>query len=244
MRKLIDRRPRAVAGISEAAILDDTQLLESSGGAYSLFLVEADQSGRPRAQAFIHSAYERAFNADLHSFYPSIITLNGGPGRQQQDILGAVGARSGYGQQLFLEQYLRADLDAVLSERIDREVPRAAVVELGNLSVLRPALTYPFMHLIGQWLLGYEVEWLVFALTAKLRHLFRRAGLDMVELGCAQQHRLLSQETDWGSYYEHDPRIVALELTPAIARFGQFHPVRRELAPPPAGGSVRQAAWA
>lgn len=225
VRKLIDR-PRAVSNISAVSISADEQRLGQIASRYQLRLIEPCEAGREDAQAFIHTAYRLAFNANLKTYYPSIVTLHNEAGVTHPAILGAVGARSGLNQNLFLEQYLDASVQQMLTSMTGFAVQRERVVELGNLAVLRPALTYPFMSMLGSWLLEYQVEWLVFALTTKLRQLFLRAGLTLHELGQARESSLTNRDNDWGDYYQHDPRIVAVELAPAVARFGKFHIVQ------------------
>ncbi|MEJ2535386.1 MAG: thermostable hemolysin [Gammaproteobacteria bacterium] len=220
MRKLLEH-PRAVAGMSLERIHADTRVYESEGGDWSLHLVEASHANRDAAQAFIHDAYARVFDADVRDYFPSIITLKD----RANGLRGAVGARYAFGQPLFLEQYLHGPVTDLISERTRTPVARDGVVELGNLSVTRPAMTYPFMSLLGGWLRDVGIEWLVFSLTATLRRLFERAGVTMVDLAPADPTRLQPSSTRWGAYYQHDPRIVAIELAGGLVRFNQRHPL-------------------
>lgn len=218
MRKLLTG-PRAVAGLTLDRIDEDTRLFELAGGELHLRLVEPAQAGRLKTQAFIARAYRRVFDAQLHSFYPSLIALHGA----NNALAGAAGARYADGQTLFLEQYLPRPVEYMISRAAGTEVKRDSIVELGNLSVGRPALTYPFIGMIGGWLQTYRVEWIVFALTQSLRRLFRRAGVDMLDLGAAEPSLLGPSPNVWGRYYEHDPRVMAARLAPGINQFQLHH---------------------
>jgi len=146
LRKLLES-PRAVAGLTLNRIDEDTRLFELAGGDLHLRLVEPAQAGRLAAQNFIARAYRRVFDAQLHSFYPSLISLHG----TADELNGAAGARYAEGQDLFLEQYLPVPVETQISRLAGRRISRDRIVELGNLSVTRPALTYPFIGMIGGW---------------------------------------------------------------------------------------------
>lgn len=218
MQKLL-LKPRAVAGLTVAKIDQDTCLYELEDGRLQLHLLDSGAEARQRAQDFIAQAYQRVFAAELRCFYPSVITLHD----VDDNLLGAAGARYGEGQTLFLEQYLDAPAEQLIGQQTADIVDRAKLVEIGNLSVARPAMTYPFMGMIGSWLQDYDVDWLVFALTRSLRRLFHRAGAEMLDLGPARPERLKPSANRWGSYYEHDPCIMAVRLSAGLNSFLLHH---------------------
>ena len=219
MRKLLSK-PRAVAGLDLRKIDEDTRLYEMDGGSFHLRLVEPEGRRRLETQEFIAQAYHRVFRANLQSFYPSLIALHG----ESPLLCGAAGARYADGQELFLEQYLQSPVERLIENGARAPVQRSSVVEIGSFSVRRPALTYPFISMIGGWLQTYGVEWLVFSLTGTLRHLFTRAGVELLDLGPAQSSRLAQSDNDWGSYYQHDPRVMAARLTSGLDSFHCHYP--------------------
>lgn len=219
MRKLLDK-PRAVAGLPIERIDEDTRLFELDGGDYYLKLVEPSGSHRLQTQSFIAQAYQRAFGARLQSFYPSLIALMGAG----EELRGAVAARYAVGQELFVEQYLDQPIEREIERCAGQSASRSLVVEIGSLSVARPAMTYPFISMIGCWLQDYGVEWLVFSLTRTLRRLFERAGVEMIDLGPADSARLCRSGNEWGSYYQHDPRVMGASLSSGLLNFHIHHP--------------------
>jgi len=219
LRKLLSK-PRAVAGLDLHKIDEDTRLYELDGGSFHLRLVEPEGNRRLETQEFIAQAYHRVFRANLQSFYPSLIALHG----ESPLLCGAAGARYADGQELFLEQYLQSPVERLIEIGAREPIQRSSVVEIGSFSVRRPALTYPFIGMIGGWLQTYGVEWLVFSLTGSLRQLFTRAGVDLLDLGPAQASRLSDADNDWGSYYRHDPRVMAARLTSGLASFHCHYP--------------------
>lgn len=205
-------RPAAVSGYDIGEIEADTRVFELECGSYHLHVIEPSTPGRAEVERFIQQAYRRIFAAELNSFYTSIVCLHDSKDR----IVGAVGARHGEGQALFTEQYLARPAQELISQQFGSPVTRNRVVELGNLSVARPALTYPFISMIGAWLQNYSVDWLLFSLTDSLRRLFDRSGIPMLDLGAADRSLLCPSSDDWGSYYSRDPRVMAAPLQRAL----------------------------
>ena len=50
---------------------------------------------------------------------------------------------------------------------------------------------------------------MVFTATRELRNSFRRLGLNPLRLARADPARLPDGGANWGSYYEHDPLVMA-----------------------------------
>lgn len=215
MRRLLESPGRSC---SIPVVQDETAgFFNRCGMDWSLDHVDESHPARLEAQAFIQDAYRRAFEAELHAFYPSIVTLRD----REMRLLGALGARWAEGQALFLEHYLDRPVDRLIAAHSGRETTRDAIVELGSLALGRPLVTHAFMSLIGAWLEAFEVRWLVCALTDTLRRLFHRAGVELLDLAPALPERLGEQAMSWGSYYRHDPRIVAIDLAPSLYRFNE-----------------------
>lgn len=213
------RKSRAVAGLTCRSIEEDTRLFESQGGQYRLQLVEPEQEDRPEAQAFIAEAYRRVFDARLSEFYPSLVSLHSA----DTGLQGVAGARYAEGQPLFVEQYLTAPVDRLLSQMGGSSTSRSQVVEVGNLSVSRAAMTYPFISLIGGWLMSHGIDWIVYSLTDSLQRLFSRSGVELLDLGPARSERLAPSDNDWGSYYQHGPRVMATPLSSGLFNFQLHH---------------------
>ena len=63
-------------------------------------------------------------------------------------------------------------------------------------------------------------EWVVSTATTELRHLFTRMGLEPVVLGVADPGVLGEGAAQWGSYYTHQPLVVAGSIEAGMARIG------------------------
>jgi hypothetical protein len=61
-----------------------------------------------------------------------------------------------------------------------------------------------------------DAEWAIFTATRALRALLQRGGLNMIELARAEPSRV-KNPNDWGNYYKHDPRVMAVSDGMAFA---------------------------
>jgi hypothetical protein len=60
------------------------------------------------------------------------------------------------------------------------------------------------------------VIWIVSTVTRELRHLFVRMGIAPLALGAADASCLGDDVKDWGSYYAHEPVVLAVQLQIAM----------------------------
>ena len=78
------------------------------------------------------------------------------------------------------------------------------------------------------------IEWMVFTATRPLLISLQRLGLKHCLLGDADESFLDdSERSNWGSYYEHQPRVVAAPLSSAsesIRERTQFAAIREHYA--------------
>ena len=122
-------------------------------------------------------------------------------------VKAALGYRRAGATPLFLERYLDAPIEQILSRAFARDVSRDAVLEIGNLAA-EDALA-----LIALWGavandLGSQCEVAVATLTADLRRMFVRIGVPMVFLTQAEISRI-DEPAAWGAYYDCDPWVCA-----------------------------------
>ena len=120
----------------------------------------------------------------------------------------AAGLRFGR-QTLFAEHYLDLPVELALRRETGRVVDRARVVEVCHLVAVRAGRALPFVSRLIEHVQAAEAEWAIFTATRALRHLLRRRGVDMIELARAESDRV-PNPGDWGSYFERDPRVMAV----------------------------------
>jgi len=173
---------------------------------------------RLELEAVVREVYAATYGARITHLLPLLLGLADGTGHPG----GVVGAQFGTDSQpMFLEEYLERPVQEALSAGLGRHVPRRALAEVGNLSALRPGLGRPLVSTMAAYLEGAGVGWAVFTATRALRLAFRHMGLQLVDLGAAEGARLGGRLSDWGTYYDTEPRVTAVsvpEMRAAAAR--------------------------
>ncbi|MDO8906199.1 thermostable hemolysin [Hydrogenophaga sp.] len=179
----------------------------------------ADDPRRPEVEAFIQRVFSARFDAQVQQFAPVLVSLSDPlSGR----ILTAAGYRAAGEAPLFLETYLGDPVERLLSGICGRSIDRAGIVEVGHLAAEQAGEGRRLILLLGQHLADEGVQWVVSTLTEPLRQLFARIGITPLALGRANPDRLgTAAAAAWGSYYEHEPIVLAGQLPQALKRLAR-----------------------
>lgn len=159
----------------------------------------------------IRKIYWDRYAARLSSF-PSALLAEVNPSGV---IECAAGIRFGF-QGLFSECYLDQPVEETLSHRFGRAVDRDHVVEVCNLIATTSGRSLSFIQRLIEFVEMADAEWAIFTATSTLRRLLQRSGFKMTELTRAERSRV-NNPGDWGCYYEHDPRVMAVSHDMAFA---------------------------
>ena len=179
----------------------------------SLEVYTRETPGRAHVQDFVRDIYAERYGAHISEFAPVLLALRDAQGA----LIAAVGYRCAALEPLFLERYLDVPVEQAL---LGLGVPPSArhnMVEVAHLVALRPGEGRRMMAELGRWLGQQGTHWVVSTVTRELRHLFLRMGIAPLALGVADPERLGDRAGDWGSYYEHEPVVLAVAL-PQTAR--------------------------
>lgn len=160
----------------------------------------------------IRRKYRETFGATLHPQYAQWM---------EAGASAALGYRRADALPLFLETYLDAPIEDLVSQALGRPVEREAIVEIGNFAADN---ALAMIQLWGSAAndLSSTSEVAVATLTAPLRRMFTRIGLPITVLAPACRERLGGHGDSWGSYYDLDPQVCCGEIAPgqqAIAAF-------------------------
>jgi hypothetical protein len=156
--------------------------------------------------ALVAKRYAAVYGATPQIQYPDHVTVHGDSG-----VAAVLGYRMAADQPLFLERYLDAPIEDVLSTRFGRSMDRARIVEIGEHASSRSRAT------LALWMnaadhLQDRADIAVAVLTAPLRAMFERVGLPVIALAPASASRLGDDAGDWGRYYDADPIVCAGEI--------------------------------
>ena len=168
--------------------------------------------GRAELETFIQRVFSQRYGAVVDEFAPVLVGLYD----PIEGLVAAAGYRGAASGPLFLERYLAAPVEAQLAASAASPLGREAIVEVAHLAASRAGEGRRLIALLGQHLALQGFEWVVSTLTAELRHLFVRLGVTPLALGAADPQRLGEQAARWGSYYEHQPVVLAGHLSQAL----------------------------
>jgi hypothetical protein len=168
-------------------------------------LIDREHDMRAACECAIRTTFHAEYGADVPSLPPLLAALFDVDGA----ILCATGLRfAEHG--FFSECYLERPVEVVLAREFQRPVARRHVVEFSNLACFRAGLAMQLVqHCVG-YSLATGARFGIFTATRRLRALVRRSGYGSVELAQAVRERALSPDA-WGTYYLHDPRVMAVQ---------------------------------
>jgi len=159
---------------------------------------------RQEAIEIVSAVFNKAYGAELKTFMPHFIRVTDWDGKYKA----VMGYRDAEHHKLFLETYLDAPIEQLISRYLGFEVDRGSIVEVGNLAENQPGDARLAIIAATAYLRTAGYRWVVFTGVSKLRNAFRRLGLEPAELMEADKARLPEDERRrWGSYYDDRPVI-------------------------------------
>ena len=164
----------------------------------------------PRAEIerFIAERFRDAYGARVSHFCAHLLGA--------RDRAGALQAAAGYtpagAGALYLEHYLDRPVEKALAALLGERVPRGRIVEVGNLVSAGAGAARRFLPALGRHLASLDHRWVVFTATREVRDLLQRLSYPAHLLAPARPERLPDGGVAWGSYYAHDPSVMAGRL--------------------------------
>ncbi len=190
---------------------------------------------RHALEAFIRARFADYYAARIHHFMPCLLGFEDEDGKVQA-AAGLRPAREAQG--LFLERYLDAPIESVVSDHTGLPVARRDLVEVGNFAAQGPGGARLLITALTDLVGAQGFRWVVFTGTAMLLNSFQRLGLPLIELGAADPARMGADLADWGRYYDTHPQVMAanvaethkrLQGSGVYQRLG-YRPLYREVA--------------
>jgi hypothetical protein len=181
-----------------------------------------DASTRPQLEQFVSQCFHHAFNADIHCHLPYFLSAY-----NEEKLAAALGfAPIHDAKPIFLEQYLDAAIETVISAKSNQLVSRQKVVELGNLSSAKRGFSEVLFIVIAAILYRAGYEWVVFTATHQVQRLVDKLKLKTYELCEADPLKLDDKGLSWGTYYHNKPIVLAGNLSYGMAVLRRHHVAR------------------
>ena len=165
----------------------------------------ADSPQRALLEDFVRQEFLAHFGARIKQFMPELLTLQGA----DRTIRAVVGCRAAATEPLFLEAYTRQPIEEVLAVRNGFWVPRERIVEIGSLACRNAKAAIEIVRALVPHLLNAGFAWVVFTGADTVMNVFRYLELSPRPLCPADPHLLGDARNDWGTYYDHNPQVMA-----------------------------------
>lgn len=179
-----------------------------NGCGLTLSSATTDSPARAELEGFIKKGFAKAYDADIHHFMPTLLAIKG------QHYQAALGLRSGR-ESLFVQQYLSDNvMDCLAARGITTQSERIA--EIGNLFALSRRYAMPLFMATTLGLFLNHYSHLLFCGTNHLIALLQREGVKLTYLADADPACLTPSDDNWGSYYQTQPKVMALDLKDAM----------------------------
>lgn len=196
------------------ARLDSPTAVRSEAGAQiQVRLWGPSAPDRQMIEDFIALAYEQEFDASIEVNYPILIGLCDSAGQ----IRAGVGMRMASCENLFLEQYLDLPVEITLGQNLPHQVERNVIVELGSFASTGLNMSLYLLAAAAAYLATRGYEFGLVTATDKMNRLFKMFDFHTQVICRAQKHDLLDQAMNWGTYYSHNPRVIAGSIQQCLA---------------------------
>jgi len=165
---------------------------------------DKSDKGRQAVEQQIQNAYEKSFGARVSHFMPTLISAGIANTSPHLNF----GLCCAADQTLFLENYLQAPVEQVLSSTVRSQISRKCIAEIGNLTFDHTENLQQDLMSIASYCQQQGYRYVVCTATRALRLLFLRAGMKPVLLGQATLNNAPKDGSHWGDYYETAPQII------------------------------------
>ncbi len=174
----------------------------------------ANSSGRAAAERYVSECFARTYGASISSYMPLLLTM-----RCANELSSVAGVRAALTGPLFLENYLHQPVEVLLSEKTAQPVRRANIFELGNLAANRPGLSFMLYVVLANVMYRAGYDYAVFTATRQVARVVDKLNFSTFALAEANPDCLGSSASDWGSYYQNNPQVMAVDLRSSMQVF-------------------------
>lgn len=209
---------------ADSASTRDSLLLRTLTPTPVFELAGSADAGRAQAEALVAEKFAAAWQAQVTQFLPWLLTMH-----CFGHCSGVAGLRPAAGARLYLEQYLDQPAERAVAAAVGADVPRSALVEIGNLAVTQRGASHLLFLVMTAALHAAGYRWIVFTGTHALRNSLAKLGYPVHLLAEASPRQLdPAARAAWGRYYDSKPQVLAGSLD-AAARLMEERPLLRRV---------------
>jgi hypothetical protein len=163
------------------------------------------RNARAELERFIAERFRSAYGASVAHFCAQLLGMRAADGAWQA----AAGYTPASAGALYLEHYLDGPVEEMLSRATGVPVARESIVEVGNLASAGRGFGRYFLPALGGYLRARNYRWAVFTATREIRALLGQLSYQAYALAAALPERLPDGGAGWGTYYAHEPSVMA-----------------------------------
>lgn len=170
---------------------------------------------------FIQRRFLQAYGARPELRIPRLLALTTGRG----SLLAAVGVRNAGDERLFLEDYIDAPAETLVTG--DPPLRRSELAEIAHLAGVEAGVSRFLFAGLTLWLRAQGYRWIAFTGTDQLRNSFNRMGIPTSSIAPADPARLADGGQGWGAYYDHRPVVMTANVETGFQALHQAGLLRR-----------------
>jgi hypothetical protein len=167
---------------------------------------------RDSAEAFIRQQYWVKHQAILTQVMATLFGLIDA----KSAPFAVVGLNTFRDRSSLVERYLDAPIEEVVSIIAGRDVPRIAIAEVGNLAADGILSSSKLIVFLLGYLHAKGFTHAVCTGTDAVRLSLRRCRVPFAVVGSADANRLGEERWLWGSYYDHSPQVLVIDIAQGL----------------------------
>ncbi len=185
---------------------------------------DKSSTNRLEIESYIANKFHLEYDANVCTFAPLLLSMH-----CQQDLSAAVGIRPALSTPLFIEQYLDTNIEKCIQSPDIKPVKRHEIVEISNLVTTRRGASQLLFIVLGSVMYEAGYRWLVFSATDKVERITRKFPFPVQILASSNPDSLGDRATEWGRYYETNPRVIVGDIKVAYQKAQSNHLLKMAL---------------
>ena len=170
-----------------------------------------DDSDRTRVEEYIQTIFSKHYKASVNDFHPLLITIE----NNHNEIIAALGLRFAEQQRLVAEEYSDKEAEYLFSEHFKINGERKNIIEIGNLASSHSGYAKFLFVAMTRILTDWHFQWLTFTAVPSVINVFKKLKLNPIEVCMAHLSNLKYSNSNWGEYYQHNPRVMIGDIRSA-----------------------------
>ncbi|KAA3639579.1 MAG: hypothetical protein DWP95_10140 [Proteobacteria bacterium] len=176
-------------------------------------VVYKSESQRQIIEQFIQCQYKKHFNAQIHHFFPVLISVYQ---QSNDELIAVVGVRYADQGTLFAEQYLSKPVEQSLAQHAGQIVPRTAVIELGHFAIINRRYLALVVRAIANFISQLEVEWLVYSVSQPMVKAMHRLHIPSRFMDFARAEKWVDRDNPCEQYDPLKPAVYCFQIATVI----------------------------